>query len=65
MKSIDTKLTTVQVDENNKTFICSTRFQVGKSEDNFATLSVETKNKTILTVRVCDLLKILRWAEVC
>ena len=65
MKLIDTKLTTFQVDKNDKFHVCSTRFQVGKSEDNFATLAIELEDKTFLTVRVCDILKILRWAELC
>ena len=60
MEVKEQKILTICVDKNNKMSIAYLRTQIGTSPEGFKTLSIELKDKSIITVRlgeICNLVK--------
>lgn len=64
MKIVEDKIYCFFVDKNNHLSIVPLRSQIGKSEDNFVTLSIELKDKTIMTMRLGEIMKLANKAGV-
>ena len=60
METKESKILTICVDKNNNISSAYLRTQVGTSPDGFKTLSIELKDKSIITMRlgeICNLVK--------
>lgn len=65
MRIEKSKINCFMVDKNDKFGVVTVNFQIGKSEDSYVTLAMELPDSTVITVRVCDLLKLMRRADLC
>ena len=60
METKESKILTICVDKNNNISSTYLRTQIGTSPDGFKTLSIELKDKSIITMRlgeICNLVK--------
>lgn len=60
MEVKEQKILTIYVDKNNKISSAYLRTQIGTSPEGFKTLSIELKDKSIITMRlgeICNLVK--------
>ncbi|MBQ4542391.1 MAG: hypothetical protein IJA23_06085 [Clostridia bacterium] len=60
MRTVDGNVLAICVDKNNKLSSAYLRTQIGTSQDGFITVSIELKDKSVLTIRlgeICNLVQ--------
>lgn len=64
MKITESKLFAMYVDKNEHWSANYIKANIGRSADNFATISLQLKDKTVMTLRVGEILNLIKGAGV-